>query len=92
MSNDEKPVRWTQTHQYNLHGLKVGVMNVFEKDGAVVAQVSVWNPRTRSGNDVIVRAGEEIEVAEQRYRVVAIELAQGDVRAWVDVMQVPTLH
>lgn len=84
MSNDEKPVRWMQTHRHNLHGHTVGVMNVFEKDGAAVAQVSVRDPRTA--------AGEEAAVADRRSRVVASELARAGERAWVDVTPSPTLR
>ena len=75
-----------------MHGHQVGVMNVFEKDGAPVAQVALFDPRSGRESTVMVAADDTLDVGGQRYRVVQLVLAQGDERAWIEIAPDPQLN
>ena len=77
---------------YNMHAQQVGVMNIFEKDGALVAQLAVFDPRTMQQSKVMVGADDTFDVGGQRYRVVQLAAAQGDERAWLEIAPDPQLH
>jgi hypothetical protein len=85
MASTQKSIRWIQSLNYTLHAREVGVMNVLEKDGAVVAHLSVFDPASQKDDDVYVKAGDELAVGDQRYRVVTVVTASGGERAWLEV-------
>jgi hypothetical protein len=78
-------LRLIQSLNYTLHAREVGVMNVYEKDGAVVAHLSVFDPVTSEDDDVHVKANDEFLVGSERYQVATVVTQQGDQRAWLEV-------
>jgi len=85
MASTQNSIRWVQSLNYVLHAREVGVMNVLEKDGAVVAHLSVFDPATKKDEDVYVKAGDQLAVGAQKYQVVTVVTASGGERAWLEV-------
>lgn len=81
--------RLKQGLNYQLEDCSVGVMNVFEMDGAAVAQLSVLRPVTSSDETLRLREGDEFSGGMHTYRVKAIVPEQSGERAFVDVTRVP---
>ena len=84
--------RLEQHKNYNMHAQQLGVMNIFEKDGALVAQLALFDPRTMKQSKVMVGADDTFEIGGQRYRVVQLAPADGDARAWLEITPDPQLH
>ena len=81
--------RLRQTANYNFGSRKVGVMNVWrEKSGTMVAQLAIFDPATRTDEELRVRVDDEFAVGDERYRVVQIVSGQGTDFAYLEV--VPT--
>jgi hypothetical protein len=80
--------RLTQGLNYALHGGVVGVVNVYEKDGSVVAQLSIFDPVSTTEHIVLVKPNDEFLVGTERYRVVAVARQSVDQRAWLDIVRI----
>ena len=85
MASTQKSIRLVQSMNYPMHAHEVGVMNVYEKDGAVVAHLSVFDPASKKDDDVYVKANDELVVGGQGYRVVTVVTAKDGERAWLEV-------
>jgi hypothetical protein len=89
MSQPASSIRLTQSLNYTMDSREVGVMNVWEdQPGAVVAQLSVYDPVSGTDDDIRVRVGDEIAVGSKRYRVVEMVTAKENERAWLSIVSI----
>lgn len=79
-------MRLIQGANYTVGSCNVGVMNIYREPrqpGAVIAHLSVYDRRTSSDRDVVVRAGDDLTVGSERYTVVEVVPAASGERAWM---------
>jgi hypothetical protein len=81
-------IRLEQGTSNEVAGRRIGVMNVFEENGALIAQLAVNTPSTGDTDTLEVNAGDVVKLGTGSYRIVTITPGKGGARASLEIAPV----